>query len=79
MLNLRQLTESEAASQTYVGTVSTPMFRISVAGNMGESLEPGWDSRPGSEEDAENTTSSDGGDLSRPPRSDSKEDVNHSL
>lgn len=43
LLNLRQLSESEASE--HVRTVSTPMFRITidVTGNMGESLDHGWE------------------------------------
>lgn len=69
MLNLRQLSDSEAASQTRVGTISTPVFRTSVAGNLGESLEVGWDSRS---EDAEDTAEHDGGNALHLPDSDDK-------
>lgn len=44
MLNLRQLSDSEAVSAGHSAVVSTPIFRISVdvTGNMGESLSHGW-------------------------------------
>ena len=44
MLNLRQLSESEARSACNVRTISTPMFRVNVniADNMGEPLDHGW-------------------------------------
>ena len=45
MLNLRQLSDDETRSAPHIRTITTPMFQISIdiAGNMGESLEHGWE------------------------------------